>query len=83
MVGTGAWSSPLMGKQTPPVNRENLTPAVTHTEHGKPVCFLFLLPCGRGEESQVQVRPIGMRVKDVGGSEGPSVMGGTEVTPSG
>ncbi len=57
---------------TPPVNRENLTPVVAHTEHGKPVCFLSLF--GEGEESQAQARSMGMRVKDAGESECCSVI---------
>ena len=55
----------------PPVNRRSLTPSGICVEHGKPV--VLLLAFGR-EESELQNKLMGLRVKDAGESESRSVM---------
>ena len=75
--GIGALHSPIADDE-PPAERRNLTHAGIGTERGKPEGLpvdVFT------RESEPQGEPMGLRVKDGGGSEGQPVMGWIGVEP--
>ena len=64
----------------PPAERQDLTHAGTCTERGKPVHLPVVTAI---RESEPQGEPMGLRVRDSGGSECLPVMGRIEVEPGG
>jgi len=71
--GTGVLTSPV-ADIVPPAKGRDLTRAGMQTKRGKPV----VLPYG---ESEPQSKPMGLRIKDGGGSESLPVMGRIGVAP--
>jgi hypothetical protein len=87
--GIGAPNSPI-ADGVPPAERRNLTHAGTGTERGKPVVSPRSrarkdspYKADRAGESEPQGKPMGLRVKDGGGSEGQPVTGWIGVEPAG